>query len=225
MLNPRENSTLSAMAWLRQSPGAPTARHLLEHIERLNSIEALMLPDGIERQIHRNRLLKFAREGGQMTAQHLRDLETARLHATLVAVALEAKATVIDEIVDLHDRMIGSLFNRAKRSHEEQFQQSGKAINDKVRLYWRVGHALLEARQTGSDPFAAIESVISWDAFTQSVTEAEKLSQPADFDYLHRIGDRYTQIRRYAPALLEALRLKAAPAAQDILKAVERLKR
>jgi len=224
LLNPRENGGSSTMIWLRQSPGAPTARHVLEHIDRLNAIEALMLPDGIERQIHRNRLLKLAREGGQMTAQHLRDLEPKRRYATLVAVVLEARATVIDEIVDLHDRIIGSLFNRAKRSHEQQFQQSGKAINEKVRLYWRIGQALLAAKKAGSDPFAAIESVLPWDAFTESVTEAEKLSQPEDFDYLERIGDHYTQIRRYAPALLKVLRLKAAPAAQDILKAVETLK-
>jgi hypothetical protein len=56
-------------------------------------------------------------------------------------------------------------------------------------------------------------------AFTQSVTEAQKLSQPEDFDYLHRIGDSYSQVRRYAPALLGILRLKAAPAARDILEA------
>jgi TnpA family transposase len=224
LLNPRDNSQSSTMIWLRQSPGAPSARHLLEHVDRLNAMEALMLPDGIERQIHRNRLLKLAREGGQMTAQHLRDLEPTRRYATLVAVVLEARATVIDEIVDLHDRIIGALFNRAKRSHEQQFQQSGKAINEKVRLYWRIGQALLEAKQAGTDPFAAIESVISWDAFTQSVTEAQRLSQPEDFDYLHRIGDRYSQIRRYAPALLEALRLKATPAARDILEGVETLK-
>jgi TnpA family transposase len=224
LLDPRENSNSSAMIWLRQSPGAPTARHVLEHIDRLNAVEALMLPDGIERQIHRNRLLKLAREGGQMTAQHLRDLETTRRYATLVAVVLEAKATVIDEIVDLHDRIIGTLFNRAKRNHEQQFQQSGKAINEKVRLYWRIGYALLEAKQAGADPFAAIESVISWNAFAQSVTEAQKLSQPEDFDYLHRIGDSYSQIRRYAPALLEVLHLKAASAARDILEAVETLK-
>jgi DNA invertase Pin-like site-specific DNA recombinase len=49
-----------------------------------------------EAQIHQNRLLKLAREGGQMTAQHLRDLETTRRYATLVAVVLEAKATIID---------------------------------------------------------------------------------------------------------------------------------
>ena len=147
LLNPRENGNSSTMIWLRQSPGAPTARHVLEHIDRLNAIEALMLPEGIERQIHRNRLLKLAREGGQMTAQHLRDLEPKRRYATLVAVVLGARATVIDEIVDLHDRIIGTLFNRAKRSHEQQFQQSGKAINKKVRLYWRIGQALLAAKK------------------------------------------------------------------------------
>jgi len=49
LLSPRENGNSSAMIWLRQSPGAPTARHVLEHIDRLNVIEALLLPDGIER--------------------------------------------------------------------------------------------------------------------------------------------------------------------------------
>ena len=88
LLNQRENSNSSTMIWLRQSPGAPSARHVLEHINRLNAMESILLPDGMERQIHQNRLLKLAREGGQMTAQHLRDLETTRRYATLVAVVL-----------------------------------------------------------------------------------------------------------------------------------------
>jgi TnpA family transposase len=217
-------SNLTTMAWLRQSPRAPTARHLLEHLARLKVLQALNLPEGIERQVYQNRLLKIAHEGGQMAPNDLAKFEPDRRYATLVALALETKATVIDEIVDLNDRMIGSLFNRAKRNHEQQFQQSGKAINDKVRLFWRIGQALLEARQAGADPFAAIEAVISWDAFTQSVTEAEKLTQSEDFDYLPLIGDGYSQIRRYVPAFLEALTMQAMPAARDILKAVEILK-
>ncbi|MBS2634360.1 hypothetical protein KFY46_27040, partial [Salmonella enterica subsp. enterica serovar 1,4,[5],12:i:-] len=39
----------------------------LEHIERLKAWQALDLPTGIERLVHQNRLLKIAREGGQMT--------------------------------------------------------------------------------------------------------------------------------------------------------------
>jgi TnpA family transposase len=137
---------------------------------------------------------------------------------------LETHATITDEIIEMHDRIIGRLFTRAKHNHCEQFQQSGKAIHEKVRLYWRVGKALLEAKQSGADPFVAIESVIPWDVFKQSVIDAEKLAQLEDFDYLQHVGDGYTQIRRYAPAFLETLQLKAAPAAREILEAVETLK-
>lgn len=48
-------------------------------------------------------------------------------------------ATVTDEIIELHDHMIGRLFATAKHTHQQQFQASGKAINDKVRLYGRIG--------------------------------------------------------------------------------------
>ncbi len=30
---------------------------------------------------------------------------------------------------------------------------------------------------------------MSWDSFAESVTEAQKLAQPDDFDFLHRIGE------------------------------------
>jgi hypothetical protein len=95
-----------------------------------------------------------------MTAQHLRDLEPARRYATLVAVILDTRATLIDEIIDLHDRFMGALFSKAKRHHADRFQASGKAINDKVRLYSRIGRALIAAKRSGSDPFAAIEAII-----------------------------------------------------------------
>jgi len=224
LLETRENSNTSTLVWLCQSPSAPNAKHLLTHIERLNVLENLGLPNGIERQVHRNRLLKLAREGRQITSQHLRDLEASRRIATIVAVLLEARATVIDETIELHDRIMGALFNRAKRRHEQQFQMSGKEINEKVRLYWRIGNSLMEAKQKGADPFAAIESVIAWDDFSKSVEEAQKLARPEEFDFLREAGDSYSQIRRYAPAFLEILQLKTAPAAQEVFQAVELLK-
>ena len=93
-----------------------------------------------------------------------------------------------------------------------------------MRLYGKVGQALLEARQTGADPFAAIEAILSWEAFSASVTEAQKLAQPEDFDFLHRIGERYNTLRRYAPEFLRVLKLRAAPAAQEVLDALDVLR-
>jgi hypothetical protein len=56
---------------------------------------------------------------------------------------------------------------------------------------------------------------MSWDAFAESVTEAQKLAQPDDFDFLHRIGESYATLRRYAPEFLDVLKLRAAPAAKE----------
>jgi hypothetical protein len=104
--------------------------------------------------------------------------------------------------------MIGSAFAKAKRAYETSFQEAGKAINEKVRLYAKVGQALIEAKNIGSDPFEAIERVVSWEQFTQSVQEAEKLARPEDFDYLGLLSNHYSQLRRYTPAFLEAIELR-----------------
>ena len=220
----KEGSKTTKLAWLRLSPKKPNSRHMLEHIERLKAWQALDLPVGIEHAVHQNRLLKIAREGGQMRAFDLAKFEPQRRYATLVALAIEGMATVIDEIIDLHDRIIGKLFNAAKHKHAQQFQASGKAINDKVRLYGRIGLALIEAKKTGADPFAAIESVLPWADFTDSVSEAQVLAQPESFDFLHRMGDGYATLRRYAPEFLDVLKLRAAPAAKDVLDAIEALR-
>lgn len=224
LLTLREGTKGSGLIWLRQPPGPPKPKHMLIHLERVKAVRELGLPDGLEHAIHQNRLLKLAREGGQMTAQHLRDLEPARRYATLVAVLLDTRATLIDEIIDLHDRFMGKLFSKAKRNHADCFQQSGKEINDKVRMYSRIGRALLDAKESGGDPFAAIEAIIPWDVFSESINEAEKLSQPKGFDYLSLIGDSFNQLRRYTPTLLEALTMEAAPTARELLAGVEVLK-
>lgn len=88
-----------------------------------------------------------------MTPADLAKFEPLRRYATLMALTIEGMATVTDEIID---RILGKLFNAAKNKHQQQFQASGKAINAKVRLFGRIGQALIEAKQNGDDPFAAI---------------------------------------------------------------------
>ena len=147
-----------------------------------------------------------------------------RRHATLVAVVLEAKATVIDEIVDLNDRIIGTLFNRARRHHEQQFQESGKAINEKVRLFYRVGQALLEAKQNGGDPFKAIEAVISVGG-VHAERDRGREARPAGRLRLPASDRRRLQpdspVRARVPRSADH---EGRPGRRDILTAVETLK-
>ena len=102
-------------------------------------------------RVHQNYWLKLAREGGQSPVQHLAELEPLRRYATLTALRLELKATLTDEALRMFDHLVGQLFKKSERTHAEQFHASGKSINEKVRLYARVGQALIQARFSGGD--------------------------------------------------------------------------
>ncbi|MDW7571609.1 Tn3 family transposase, partial [Klebsiella pneumoniae] len=73
-------------------------------------------------------------------------------------------------------------------------------------------------------PSAALATIMNWDRIAESDTEAQILAQPDDFDFLHRIGESYATMRRYAPEFLAVLKLRAAPAAKNVLDAIEVLR-
>jgi len=52
------------------------------------------------------------------------------------------------------------MFRKAEGRHARAFQADGRAINEKVRLYARVGAALIEARTINKMRFDAITAVL-----------------------------------------------------------------
>jgi hypothetical protein len=116
------------------------------------------------------------------------------------------------------------VFSKAETRHARAFQAAGRAINEKVRLYARVGAALIAAREAGQDPFEAITAVIPWERFRASIAEAEVLARPEDFDSYERLGEHYAAMRRWAPAFLAAFSFQGGPAVASLLRAVDTLR-
>ncbi|BAG80431.1 truncated transposase (plasmid) [Escherichia coli SE11] len=114
---------------------------MLQHIDRLNSIAALGLPDGIALSVHQNRLLKLAREGRKMSSRDLAKFTDVRRYATLVCIITEARATLTDEVIDLHERILGSLFSRGKTHAGRTAPANGKAYSEQAEAvrYRRAG--------------------------------------------------------------------------------------
>ncbi|MGH2352734.1 MAG: Tn3 family transposase [Chloroflexota bacterium] len=210
---------------LRQPLGRPAPATFLKVVARLERVRALGLDPEVARQVHQNRLRRLAREGARYTPFFLQRFAPERRYATLVAFLLDTGATLTDHALDLHDRLIGQFHAASQHAHAEQFQQSGRAINEKVRLYAAVGKALIAAKEQAADPFQAIQAVVPWDTFVSSVAEAERLARPADFDPLELLDGSYSQLRRYAPALLHTFAFSGAPSSQPLLDALEVLKR
>src|SRR6516165_7591909 len=224
LLEIRAGGGQSTLAWLRQTAYTATPCNFPKLVERLTLVRSLGVDPERATRVHQNYWLKLAREGGQSTVQHLAELEPLRRYATLTALVLELTATLIDEALNMFEHLVGQIFKKSERAHAEQFHASGKSINEKVRLYARVGQALIEARSTGGDVFAAIESVLPWSKFESTVAEAQKLAQPEEFDYLALLDERYSTVRKFAPLLLAHFEFHAAPVASELLQALDLLR-
>ncbi len=224
LLEVRVGGGQSILAWLRQTAYAATTGNFPKLIERLTRVRVLGIEPERAARVHQNYWLKLAREGTQSTVQHLAECEPLRRYATLVALVLELTATLTDEAIHMFEQLVGQLFKKTERAHAEQFHASGKSINEKVRLYARVGQALIAARSRGGDAFAAIEAVVPWLRFESTVAEAQALAQPEEFDYLALLDERYASVRKFAPLLLANFEFNAAPAAAELLKALHLLR-
>jgi len=220
----REEGGQTWLTWLRQMPEAAKPAAMLGVIERLAKVRGIGIEPGRGHLVHQARLAQLAREAGRSTVQHVADYERQRRHATLVAISVDLAASLTDQAIDLFDRLVGALFRKAEGRHARAFQADARAINDKVRLFARVGAALITGRNDQQDGYEAIIALMPWEEFCTSVAEAEALARPEEFDAYKNLGEHYAGVRRWSPAFLEVFVFESVPASASLMRAIEVLR-
>ncbi|MBY0331559.1 MAG: Tn3 family transposase [Acetobacteraceae bacterium] len=224
LLTPAPGAPMSVLAWARQPPGAPGHRALARLVAALERLRAIGLDPACVEGIHPERLRRLAREGGRLTAQHLRALAPLRRRATLVAAVIDTIARLIDDGVGVFDRAVGRMFRRAEIGERDALLRDARAVNDKVRLLARLGTALIKARDGEGDLEAAVADAVGWDRLARSVAEAERLARPDRADLPALAARAWPVLHRLGPLFLDAFQLRAVPAAAGTLRAVEALR-
>ena len=224
LLRPKEGTPLSMLAWARQPPGAPGHRALARIIEQIGVLRAVGLDPACAEGVHPERLRKLAREGGRFTAQHLRALSSLRRRATLIATVLDTMIRLTDDGVALFDRAVGRMFRRAEVREEDALLRKARVINDKVRLFAKLGAALIEAKAGGADLDEAVAAAVGWDKLAARVAEAERLARPDKADLSALAARAWPVLHRLGPLFLDAFTFRAGSAASATLRAVEVLR-
>lgn len=63
------------------------------------------------------------------------------------------------------------------------------------------------------------------DGFCPERYRGRPVAQPESCDHLSLVGEQYSTLRRYTPEFLDVLKLRAAPAAKDVLDAIDVLRK
>ncbi|QYA10524.1 Tn3 family transposase (plasmid) [Agrobacterium larrymoorei] len=220
LLDPRDGTSLTVLAWARTPALSPAAANLDRIAERIRFLRSLNLSGALMDRIPGKVFDEFAAEGMRMSAQHLRDLNPERRHAVLAATALHLSRHLTDCAIDMFKKIMGILTRRADNRAAARVTRSVREVQKPLKDVSRVCHAIIEAREKGEDIAKAIERAIQWPAFTLSVEAVDTLISPDVIDGKIEMLQRYPTIRKLAPQFLSTLVFRGHAVAANLLRAL-----
>ena len=219
LLSPQDDEPISRFAWLGRPVGAPKAKHVLALLDRLAFVRTFPVQGNLRAFLPQSRLDHLAGEARRLSASHLGDFEPGRRRATLMAYLFDLSETLIDAVLDMHDRVMVGLLRDGEREAAEAFAEQGQPLVKQFGTFKSVCAAVIAAREKGADPYQAIEAVVNWQQLVETVREREVV-RAEQLDPLHHALRGYTKVRSYAPRMLAAFSFQAEGTAAPLVEAL-----
>ena len=159
-----------------------------------------------------HRVTRLRRHGERYFAGDLRDISGDRRLAILAVCAVEWRSAIADAVVETHDRIVGKAWREAKSRCDARADDAKAALKDTLQSFSALGSALLEAHE-------AVQNTGGWSSLKGLVATAAQLTDTLAADPLAHVVHGYHRFRRYAPRMLRALEIQAAPVAEPLLAA------
>ena len=215
---------VTPLAWVREISTAPKADNVRGLIARLQYVRGIGFHAQATEAIHHTRFRQLAREGRVSPAHLLTRYTPSRRRATLAALMIELEARLIDAALDMADRMIGGSFTRGGNAKQRVYAATTRDVGRLMRMFSQTIDALGRAQDGSIDAFTAVDDAVGWHKLLAARPQVAAISDLADEDPLARAADRWVTLRKFAPALLEAISFKAGPGASSTLAAIEILR-
>ncbi|EIZ79380.1 hypothetical protein WSK_2039 [Novosphingobium sp. Rr 2-17] len=212
---------MTPLAWLRNFEEAPTTTNINGLMERLRYVRGIGIDPAIGTRVPDFRFAQFMREGGAAPAFLLSDYSLNRRRATLVAAVIDLDAKLADNAIQMFDRLVGSLFTRARRGRERRYQDSIRSVGELMRLFEATIDALGEAVEHGGNPLELIDEMVGWHRLVAAKTQVNALAELAGEDALVAATGRYATLRRFSPAFLDTFTFKASGSGSGLVKAID----
>lgn len=188
------DGNVTRFIWLRRFEVGGNSAGASRLLDRLEFLQGLGLSPDILVDVPPHRITRLRRQGERYFADGLRDITSDRRLAILAVCAVEWKAAIAD---------------------------ARSSLRETLRSFKDLGAALLEAKADGVSLDAAVEVACGWSHLERMVTTAAELTDTMAADALSHVVHGYHRFRRYAPRMLRALDICAAPVAAPLMQATK----
>ena len=224
LFNDNDDTGIAPLAWLKAIPMAAKPDHIREILDRLQFVRQIGIPAKAAAMIHPDRYHQFVREGRASPAYMIERYTQPRRRATLVVHLIDMEERLTDAVIEMADKLIGGVFSRAKNAQARRYVATTKDVSRLMRLFRGTIDAISMAVENNADPIAEIDKSVGWETLLKARAEVGAVAETADEDPLILAVDRYATLRKFAPALIEALDFKAAGGNYRTVAAVNMLR-
>jgi TnpA family transposase len=212
------------LTWLRQGATANSPAAILTTLEKLAWLRRWGVDLWDLSSLTPNRVKFLAQLGRRTTNQALQRAPEERRYPILLAFLHQSLIDLTDEALDVFDGCLAETAARAGRELDEFRKAAARTTHDKLRLFRDLGRLVLDATVSDAELRTTIYRRIPPERLHAAVKECEELIRPLDdsaFEFLER---RYSYLRQFAPAFLEAFAFRSPLAHDPLLEALDVLR-
>jgi TnpA family transposase len=220
LLSEDVDDRVSRFVWMRQFEVGKNSADANRLLDRLEFLQGLGLAAAALDGVPPYRIARLRRQGERYFSDDLRDISGNRRLAILAVCTVEWQAAIADAVVETHGRIVGKTWRDAKTLCDVQITDAKAALQDTLRSFSGLGAALLEAYGDGAPLENAVTTACGWRDLEGLVATAMQLTSTMAANPLAHVAQGYHRFRRYAPRMLRALDIQAAPVAEPLVEAV-----
>ncbi len=224
LLIPDVSTGRTPLAWLRQSAIANSPNAILTAIEKLIFLRQQGVDEWSLTGLNPNRLKYLGQLGKKSTNQALQRANKEKRYPILLSFLHQMHTEVTDELLDLYIRCLAQTYKRSKRARDEFSKHMANSIQEKVRLFQELGSIVLDTEVSDDQVRAAIYQLMSPEKLHAAVQESEQLIRPLDDNAFEFMERRYSYIRMFAPAFLDACVFRSRLKQDPLLEAIDLLR-
>jgi len=228
LLTVDEVTRTSRLERLRRGPTSVTAAGLLGALDRLTEVRGLGVAQLDLSGVPAGRVATLARHAQTARAQALARMTEPRRTATLLAAARQLETDATDDMLDLLDRLLSGLLARSQRVEARNRLRELPALDVAARSLRDAVAVLLDPPDAGREGLPALWAALeqrgmSRAQLTDAVDAVGELSRQPQ-SWAEQLLARYSHVRRFLPALLDGLHLRATAGGQPVLTALDALR-
>lgn len=224
LLRAEQPNRPTPLAWLRQSATSNSPKTILEGLGKLGKLQKWQVGNWNLSSVNPNRRKQLAQIGFRSTAQALSRMNKTRRYPILLALLSQLHEEVLDELVEIFDRLLAAISSRADRKLIEIRQEIALLAGDKIKLLRELVKILIDPTVPDEDVRTAIYEYLPENKLKITFDECERINEPLDENLFKLLGKRYSYLRQFIPTFLNALPLDGNAETAGLREAIEILR-